>query len=201
MKIEEHCDRYRNQNMGDESQIENRSGDAGMVTVEVVIGLTLLIAFFVVILNYINIIYIKQTVQAALKPVAIQMSRDYTVEQAVEQSGSAQTGRKASQLLKVRESTRVMGNAPFGSTSDIAGQMDLSLKTMLAYEAGLSWSTCRDMWIVGGLDGISLAQSTVDPGTGELDAVVTYRIRILSLPFLGKGLEIPVEQHAVTRLW
>lgn len=186
---------------GKEKQSDDRSRNAGMITVEVVIGLTLLIGFFVVILNYINIIYIKQTVQAALKPVAVQMSRDYAVEQAVEQSGSSQTGGKTAQLLRTRERIYAVGDAPYGSTSDIAGQMKRSLNVLLGHEAGISWTTARDMWIVGGVDGISMAQSTVDPSSGELDAVVNYRIRIVSLPLLGKGIDIPVEQHAVTKIW
>ena len=62
--------------------------EKGMMTVEVLIGLTIYIGFFVLMINLLNVIYIKQKVQAAMKPIAIQISRDYAIDSAIADGGT-----------------------------------------------------------------------------------------------------------------
>lgn len=177
--------------------------EKGMMTVEVVLGLTVYIAFFVLLLNFINILYIRQKFQAALRPVAIQISREYEANKtlrALEQQNGAE---KFTDLQR--------RNGEYYRTFDYAPNEDFLADAVHSFHLSIyEVEDCylkdyylQTMGIVGGFDGIDFSGSTIDDnGNGEVDLAIKYEIRIINLPFFDNvGINISIEQHACTKLW
>lgn len=177
--------------------------EKGMLTVEVVLGLTIYMAFFVLMLNLINIIYIRQKLQAALKPVAIQISRDYRANETISGMADQNAAQKFCDLQ--RRNGEYYRTYEYTPTVDLLTQAEQSF-LLTAYERNgniLSSAYMEDMGIVGGAGGIDFSGSSIDAGgDGMVDLAINYRIRIVNLPFFeDAGIDINIEQHACTKLW
>lgn len=188
----------------------NIRDEKGMMTVEVLIGITIYIGFFVLMMNLLNVIYIKQKVQAAMKPIAIQISRDYAVDETIADGGMGYEKIMLSELMRRRRQGIMSEEPVYVPVGDARyraiNQAEQMLLILMADFKTLGYATTEayvDMWIVGGYGGISFDGTKVDEnGSGELELVVEYKIRIANLPLFGDaGIYIPVKQTASTRLW
>ncbi len=184
--------------------------EKGMMTVEVLIGLTIYIAFFVLIMNLLNVIYIKQKVQAAMKPITIQISRDYAVNSTISEGGYGHEKLMLAQLMKRRQQGYVDVHTCTTPQEYVQHEAISKAENMmfllLADFKSLGYATSEayyDMWIVGGYNGISFDGTRVNENdSGNIELVVEYRIKIANLPLLGDaGINIPVKQTASTKLW
>lgn len=184
--------------------------EKGMMTVEVIIGLTIYIVFFVLMMNLLNVIYIKQKFQAAMTPVAIQMSREYEIEATVAEDGAGYEKNMLTELMRRRKQGMISTTPSCMSKDSIGEQMKLYAKQELFVltadfksKGHASTDDYRDMWIVGGFNGISFDQTKINENdSGEIELVIEYKIRIVDLPLFGDaGINIPVKQTASTKLW
>ena len=185
--------------------------EKGMMTVEVIIGLTIYIIFFVLMMNLLNVIYIKQKFQAAMSPIAVQLSREYAIDATIAEDQAGYEKIMLSELMKRRRQGAIDSvNTGYVSMDNIKYEMILRARDMfftltadfksLGYASSISYA---DMWIVGGYNGIFFEKTKVNEnGSGELELVIEYRIRIANIPlFNNVGIYIPVEQTASTKLW
>ncbi|MBQ8317622.1 MAG: hypothetical protein IJX85_04730 [Lachnospiraceae bacterium] len=184
--------------------------EKGMMTVEVIIGLTIYVVFLVLMMNLLNVIYIKQKFQAAMNPVAVKLSREYYVDTIVAEDGVGYEKVMLDELMQRRGQGYVNLSGDFTSKENLryaaiakAEKMLFMLTADFKTVGYASSDAYADMWIVGGYDGISFDGTRIDEnGSGELELVIEYRIRIANLPlFGGTGLYIPVKQTASTKIW
>ena len=183
---------------------QEAKGENGMMTVEAVICLTIFVAFFVIMLNMVNLIYLKQKMQAALKPIAIQISRDYYIDQSIQDGGTATDRSQVSQLMKCRRELSMDVPAAEKSSDNVMEYIKNQLYLSMAdYTAGYSKRNYLSMWIVGGYDGLSFAGTGIDKGdSGNVEIVVSYRVRIVGMPFFDKtGINVKMQQRVCTKLW
>ena len=184
--------------------------EKGMMTVEVIIGLTIYIVFFVLMMNLLNVIYIKQKFQAAMTPVAVQMSKQYGIEATVAEDGAGYEKNMLTELMR-RRKQGLESTSPSYMSRDSIGRIMISnakeelfvLTADFKSKGHVSSADYRDMWIVGGFNGISFDQTKVNENdSGEIELVIEYKIRIVDLPLFGDaGINIPVKQTASTKLW
>lgn len=183
--------------------MDKESTEKGMMTVEVVVGLTIYVAFFVILLNFLNVIYIRQKFQAALKPVALQISREYEVNKELQVMASQGAVDKFKELEELR-SMYDIEYAYEPSNDWVTYAAERFYLNIAEYENDdISVEYLEDMGIVGGVDGLSFGSSSIDEdGNGTVDLTLKYRIRIVNLPFFeGAGIDVSIEQHACTSLW
>lgn len=186
------------------TQADENVGEMGMMTVEVVICMTMFAAFFVIMLNLINVVYIKQKVQAALKPIVIQMSRDYYAVENLDYSRRDDERDITVSILQKRGQSSSGTWTEYVTKADMVKKMKDELYLNMAdFSGGYDKNYYKAMWIVGGYDGLSFAGTSINPGgNGELSVVIDYRIRIVNLPFFADtGLDIRMRNKACTKLW
>lgn len=176
--------------------------EKGMITVEVVIGLTVYMAFFVLLLNFLNIIYLRQKFQAALKPLALEISRDYECNKYFNSLGDPYAADQVAVLQEDHyEYFRSYAYTPCDDLIENC-KYNFCLNIMENYGDYFSAEYLEDMGVVDGYRGIDFSGSGVDETTGELDLMISYEIQIIRLPFFeDAGISMNVEQHASTLLW
>lgn len=182
--------------------MEKARDENGMMTVEVVIGLTIYMAFFVLLLNMINVMYLRQKFQMALKTAAIQASRDYRLNKDLAEYEDATN---VFFDLEQRNMLYGKGDYPYYPGGDYKKNAKDKIKFLITDFDGKKYSLDHiySIGLVDGLNGLNLDSSTIDmENGGSVNLTLKYRIRIINLPFFDDaGLDINIEQNASTKLW
>ena len=187
--------------------MKNVKSEKGMMTVEVVVGLTIYIAFFIVLLNVLNVLYLRQKFQAALKPIALEISREYATESVLNYLEEVEGTNASEQFIELQRrnfeySRGTTYSYEYTEQVLVTARNNLVINVSQWDQYGLGIMYLKDTGVVGGFGGLSLDQSTIDLETGEVDLILTYQVRVVNLPFFnGAGIDINIEQHACTSLW
>ena len=179
--------------------------EAGLITVEVAIMLTMFIMFFVAILRIMDAVAVQARIQRAVSLAAKEISAYGYLENSV--YDPVEFG-MLDDLLFAEE---VMNPVPNTTFSDHDSRV-MSAAEDLSYYAG---TLCRDILkkdpevedylkkhgVKGGLSGISFTKSSL-LSDNRVRITACYRIQYLSLPFLPNNLfSKTIVVNATTGLW
>ena len=187
--------------------------EQGSITVETVIGLTMFVMFFAVMLNFINVAFIQIRIQHALSNTSYEMSNmSYMGTKAKERGGTAsgddymtaiiykeqQSGtiKMYTQDVNMWKSLYMLGENPGMSEEMIKKLMKDYLRQ---YINGDTYLTRQG--VVDGIDGLHYELSDYNPGEGYIRVSVYYKYRIINLPFLNSGIDVNIFQNSTSRLW
>lgn len=185
----------------------------GSITVETLIGLTLFIMFFVIMLNYINIAFVQIRIQHALANTSCELSvMSYMGTKAKERGGTASGDDYMSTIMhkESRDGTfriytqdsnmwrklYMLGENPELLDEMIAKLMDDYLTQCINRDAYL-----KGQGVAGGIDGLHYDLSEYNPDAGYIRVSVYYKYRIVNLPFLNAGIDVNIFQNSTSRLW
>lgn len=181
-----------------------KDSEKGMMTVEVIIGITIYCAFFVLLLNLINVIYIKQKMQAVMRPIALQISREYRVNRLLAEKDSCGASDMFIELQELYlDAYRTTAYIPGADLKANARDLFYIHTLERTEDGGISNSYFNHIGIYRGFAGIDFSETTIDEnGDGEVNLVLKYKIRIVSLPlFEDAGIDIDIKQTASTLIW
>ena len=136
--------------------------EKGMITVEVVLGLTVYVAFFVILLNLINIIYLRQKFQAALRPVALEMSRDYEFNSYIRSLNDSDA---AARFVELQDNHfEYFRDYAYHPSNDLLEDCKRNFRFNIYERNGvyLSNQYITDIGVVNGFNGIDFSCSYVD---------------------------------------
>lgn len=190
-----------------------KNKEQGSITVETVIGLTLFVLFFVVMLNFINIAFIQIRVQHALANTSYEMSVfSYLGTKSAERGGSAVADDYMFTVMykeprdghftvyrqddNFREMLYKLGENPDLSREMIKKLMNDYLRQLINGDKYL-----KRQGVVDGIDGLHYELSEYNQEEGYIRVSVYYKYRIIGLPFLDAGIDLNIFQNSTSKLW
>ena len=191
----------------------NDKKNRGSITIETLIGLTLFIMFFVIMVNYINIAFVEIRIHHALANTSYELSvMSYMGTKAKEKGGTA-SGDDYMTTIMYKENKRgafkvYTQDLNMWRTLYMLGENPDQLEDMIAKLMSdyLNQYINRTEYlerqgVAGGINGLHYDLSEYNQDEGYIRVSVYYKYRIVNLPFLNAGIDVNIFQNSTSRLW